>query len=133
MAASNYQGEPQNSREAQMIHHLQNQFFKVVEKPWHQNSQTLVAICHYTGSLSIKGFLFSGLEIWLTAVEIVVHDSLRPHHSSSFLLSRYQASVRPWLSGEYNERLVDLGGTSKQWLFGPGVPHGQWPAHLCDV
>ena len=88
MAASNYQGEPQNSREAQMIHHLQNQFFKVVEKPWHQNSQTLVAICHYTGSLSIKGFLFSGLEIWLTVVvEIVVHDLPRPHHSSSFLLS----------------------------------------------
>ena len=87
-------------------------------------SQNLVAICHYTGSLSIKRFLFSGLEMWLTVVEIVVHVSPRPHHSSSFLLSCYQASVRPWLSGGYNERPVDLGGTSKQWLFGPGVPHG---------
>ena len=33
MAASNYQGEPQNSREAQMLHQLQNQFSKVVENP----------------------------------------------------------------------------------------------------
>ena len=133
MAASNYQGKTQNSREAQMLHQLQNQFVKVVEKPWHHRTLWRSLPLLLLGLLSINGFLFSGLEIWLTVVEIVVHDSPRPHHSSSFLLSCYQASVRPWLSGEYNERPVDLGGTSKQWLCGPGVPHGQWPAHLCDV
>ena len=57
MAASNYQGEPQNSREAQMLHQLQNQFSKVVEKPWHHRhlwrSVTLLGLYPSKDSFSL--------------------------------------------------------------------------------